>query len=860
MSYNGAIGIGAGFYSNTSKPIIDAKDVYVDDNNRLSDILEEGINTGIDKRFGVDGSSLVGKELFHLDFEDNFDRSTLQPLGKDAEPQKDGTYNGYYIVNGDARSIYSHKNSDNTYTPMLYIINPKSKDMVDISTLGLTPEPGYAYYFASKVNEWYKPDADGFFDYDDKVYYNRTYASDSDSWINSTSNFGWNDKDFILVPIDLVDKWFYTNSYMLFVTFEGVAANSYSMKRTGNFDHQGLITGIEYYESSNKSKISVTNIQPITNYATDGIDLWLHYQPLAGDFSESLGAYAVGSNNIVSGFNGFAAGFNNRVLSDYGVATGRENIVTYGAQAHGRANIVEGQWAVALGQDNKILDQMSFAAGRGNTVTKPYGSAIGYKCTSSGAQSTAIGHTTTASGAYAFTTGYQTKAEHSHSAAFGSGTKTGKNGQVVIGNYNEVDTGALFVIGNGGSASSPRNIFTVSDAEVKATGNITGSNMYITSNGSTEAVASKNYVDSLNLNHYSDRSRVVQKGCSADASNNFAFGYDSFVGTDHSGSLGLYNTSGGYGSVATGRANKIIGHDYRVSALKIKSVTVSGTTYNAFVDAADNYLAAIPGKVVIAYNNTYKCYIPVTAVSGKDGSNNTFYYIAGNYDFTKSIYAYDAAGTTINSLGLKGLTGSTFGGAVGAFACGSDNIVFSSRAGAALGQSNIIGYDYQTVVGVYNDPTSNAYFMVGGGNGDSSRRNIFTVDRNGDVSTTGVVNITGSKLILSKGTTGTNSAGLKTTTYEISGTVSPGMYVIQYTYGDGQTEFLLNTSTMIVVNNHFNNYVNLVDSSLMTNSTRGIVANLNTTEETAKFTITSDVENNIKPENIVISIKYLGKW
>ena len=39
MSYNGTIKAIAGFYANGNYPIVDAKDVYVDDNTRLNEAL-----------------------------------------------------------------------------------------------------------------------------------------------------------------------------------------------------------------------------------------------------------------------------------------------------------------------------------------------------------------------------------------------------------------------------------------------------------------------------------------------------------------------------------------------------------------------------------------------------------------------------------------------------------------------------------------------------------------------------------------------------------------------------------------------------------------------------------------------------
>ena len=66
------------------------------------------------------------------------------------------------------------------------------------------------------------------------------------------------------------------------------------------------------------------------------------------------------------------------------------------------------------------------------------------------------------------------------------------------------------------------------------------------------------------------------------------------------------------------------------------------------------------------------------------------------------------------------------------------NIITGALA-SAFGNYNIVKSDKQTVVGSFNDPSSTAYFVVGGGTSESTRKNVFTVDDSGNTNSAGTI-------------------------------------------------------------------------------------------------------------------------
>lgn len=66
------------------------------------------------------------------------------------------------------------------------------------------------------------------------------------------------------------------------------------------------------------------------------------------------------------------------------------------------------------------------------------------------------------------------------------------------------------------------------------------------------------------------------------------------------------------------------------------------------------------------------------------------------------------------------------------------NVYSNTIAAHASGLGNISKTDYQTVIGKYNDPNSSAPFVIGWGTNEAVRKNIMTVDTNGNINASNI--------------------------------------------------------------------------------------------------------------------------
>lgn len=124
------------------------------------------------------------------------------------------------------------------------------------------------------------------------------------------------------------------------------------------------------------------------------------------------------------------------------------------------------------------------------------------------------------------------------------------------------------------------------------------------------------------------------------------------------------------------------------------------------------------------------------------------YSIAMGVNPLASGYASLSMGDDTRATGSRAvaLGYSTQATGIAAFVAGQGNIAQGDRS-FAVGQNSQANFDHsaaigyelrtarsrQTVVGAYNSPSATAYFVVGAGTGEGTRKNVLTVDGDGDI-------------------------------------------------------------------------------------------------------------------------------
>ena len=165
-------------------------------------------------------------------------------------------------------------------------------------------------------------------------------------------------------------------------------------------------------------------------------------------------SFASGSNTISAGKSSHTEGSGTKVYSNFGHAEGQST--TVGIDGADPANV--GVGAHAEGYLTEATGNQSHAEGNQTHATNSQAHAEGFKTQATGQRSHAEGQETVASGNY--------------SHAEGIGTIASGEAQHVSGKYNEEDNNALFIIGNG-TKDNPSNIVTVDDTRVIIHGDTT---------------------------------------------------------------------------------------------------------------------------------------------------------------------------------------------------------------------------------------------------------------------------------------------------------------------------------------------------------------------------------------------------
>ncbi|WP_229707558.1 hypothetical protein, partial [Sphingobacterium alkalisoli] len=190
---------------------------------------------------------------------------------------------------------------------------------------------------------------------------------------------------------------------------------------------------------------------------------------------------AFGTNNVVSGDNGFAIGANNIVAGNHGFAAGLNNEIIppsnqtiYGNIAMGNSNKSNGEdYSIALGQGNEVLGNAA-AIGSSNSITRDgyFSTALGEFNTIDATWGFAVGYLNTVEQDYGVAIGGENLANAENSFALGKGIITGSSHDFVLGRYNAITTGnpsslnwvttePLFQVGSGTDDANRANSLTL---------------------------------------------------------------------------------------------------------------------------------------------------------------------------------------------------------------------------------------------------------------------------------------------------------------------------------------------------------------------------------------------------------------
>ena len=445
--------------------------------------------------------------------------------------------------------------------------------------------------------------------------------------------------------------------------------------------------------------------------------------------STSIGGHAEGGKTTVNNNWGHAEGYNTTVSGDQAHAEG-QNSIAYETASHAEGFKTEanGMYAHAEGESTYVAGQAAHAEGQ-NTKAIAVGShAEGFKAKAYSAYSHAEGAETVAGNANAHSEGYRTHAfgdgahseghgtqkyENSYSPSIAEWEGSGKEFNAAIGIASHTEGTNNFAAGRHSHAEGIKNM-TSGDAS-HAEGELTqakGNNSHTEGN--------QTFVESAGIGGHAEggSTKVFQpwghaegykttvNGSQAHAEGQLteASGTASHAEGFNTRSIGVYSHSEGYQTVALGTEAHAEGRSEeltdKTTSAEIEDAWLNGTT-------PKNFSAA------------------VGTASHVEGTNNVVLSNYGHAEGLKNIIKANGSQAHVE---------------------GYDNV--ASHGGAHVeGLRNTSCGDWSHVQGKYNAPGNFAH-VVGGGTGTaaSQRKNIHTIDWNGNAEFAGSVKSKGKEL------------------------------------------------------------------------------------------------------------------
>ena len=458
-----------------------------------------------------------------------------------------------------------------------------------------------------------------------------------------------------------------------------------------------------------------------------------------GDYS-----IAIGYNTTSSGYTSYAEGLDTTSSSDCSHAEGYNTIASGGySHAEGYSTTASGGSSHAEGNKTIAQAQYSHAEGYGTSANGEDSHAEGYATIAGGNHSHAEGYNTRANGFVAHVEGFNTSAtDYGH--AEGSGTRVEEDyghaegsGSVTKAQYAHAEGNETIASGLG--SHSEGKYSTASGNYTHAEGQST------TASGEDSHSEGKYSTASGNHSHAEGQSTTASgEDSHAEGRNTIAFGQNSHAE--------------GYDTLALGE------HSHAEGSGTYQTVKISGEA-NVTTYTVSNWETNI---IIVGRIANYKdTYVKITAI---DETNLTF-----TVDKTLS-------STTLSNTNIKIYYGN-IAYSYNSHAEGRNTIAFGQNSHAegagtiasglmshAEGYNTFAMSDYQHVQGKYNaaDTTNTYAHIVGGGTSNTDRKNIHTLDWEGNAYFLGNMTIDG------------NITGMHTTLETLTINGNNGLYSVLF--------------------------------------------------------------------------------
>lgn len=434
--------------------------------------------------------------------------------------------------------------------------------------------------------------------------------------------------------------------------------------------------------------------------------------------------------------------------------------------------------SIVFGTSCQATKDSSYAEGVYTTASANRAHAEGFRTTASGDSSHSEGGFTTASGSYSHAEGYSTTASatYSHaegcetnakkeaSHAEGKGTKASSNHQHVQGKYNIEDTNGTYahIVGGGTSDDDRKNIHTLD-----WNGNATFSGDVTATNSEGNQVSLLN--DKMNKNNPTGTGSLSMNRAEGSeiGENSVALGDNCIANGECSYAEGIHNVSGNYDifSITSRNISSEIVDDVNMICIDI---IFSGDTFPIsvndyiYIHTVSGFIKSSVQKIINTNTNSiFKIYVNENEIlnsiinnvgtlsdisiiytdNNSDGSScahseGCFTLSNGNASHAEG-YQTKASNLASHAEGYGSKANGMASHAEGAFTIAIDG---SHTEGLCTKASS----NYQHVQGKYNieDSSSTYAHIVGGGTSDSDRKNIHTLDWNGNAVFSGDVTAT----------------------------------------------------------------------------------------------------------------------
>lgn len=377
-----------------------------------------------------------------------------------------------------------------------------------------------------------------------------------------------------------------------------------------------------------------------------------------------------------------------------------------------------------------IIDDASNATGKmihiNYLIPKIEGSnyapiSLGYAGIAGGMGATNLGYRNVSIGNGTLTGGYHNKTISDTGASVGCNNINYGNASFVGGTSNTNNTGNTIVHGsnnivekyNSDSAIFGHNNIAEENKNVNTSNLCAGKSNKIKPNTTTTAIfGNKNTVDSINGFVYGLTNTLGGQQSLVGGQNNTNIGINSGVigsGNNNEGEasvvFGLDNTNTGKGSLISGQSNSANGGRIIVVG---KENTVKGTTH---------------GTAVFGYKNT------IEASNDHDNALNAAVLCSGRNNKVNASASISIVSGGDNTLNGKG------------------NAIFGEQNTIAHNYSFISGHNcsttsnYQRIFGKFNNTTNSSNYIdiVAWGGDNNSRKNLYTLDKSGNATFTGMV-------------------------------------------------------------------------------------------------------------------------